>query len=489
MAILRTLGQRRIVIHASDTARRRGVRVGMTAAEAKALDGMLFCFADDPPIDRRALEALGRWMTRFTPAVSCEWDDDENDDIEPPAALWLDLTGCERLFGGIGRIAEAIAIALKRFNIPATLAVAPTVGSAWAFACTTRQSPLLVDAAQLPRAICALPVTTLRLTDEVLRRLGDLGLVSVGDLLALPRALLPSRFGPLLLKRLDQLTGELPEPLVGLVYDPPVSTSHRFDAPIESPEQIGVVFLQLLDALLPELIRRGHGIRVMRLTLTPDRGWAKPIVCRDITLSRPHRHRKTLLELIGRQIEGIDCEHGFVLFRLDVPIHEPISDTQADFCDSQSHADAMEFDLLLQRLHARLGENAVIRPQPVESYLPERAWRQVCGDEPPALLRTDAPPRPLTCFPTPIEIAVLCEPSDERTGRPRQFTWRHHVHRLAHIIGPERIGGEWWRGHRHTRDYFEVEDDTGQRFWIFRVPHFRWPDRITMRWFLHGRFD
>lgn len=462
----------------------------MTAAEARALHNQLFCFEDEPHIDRRALESLGRWLTRFTPVVSCEWaDDDENDDIDPPAALWLDMTGCDRLFGGIARSADAIALALKRFNIRASLAVAPTVGSAWALANTARRPLMIVEADELLCAVQSLPITVLRLSADVLRRLSNVGLTTVGDVLALPRELLPARFGPLLLKRLDQLTGELPEPLAGLAYDPPVAASYRIDAPIESPEQVEAVFARLLDMVLSDLVGRGHGVRAMRLTLIPDRGWSKPIVKRDLALSRPHRHRKTLLELIARQIERIDCEHGFVAFRLDVPLHEPVADTQADFCEGKSQADVIEFDLLLQRLRGRLGDGAVIRPRLIESYLPERAWRPANGSESPSTFLMPVPPRPLTLFPTPSEIAVVCEPSDDRTGKPRQFTHRREVHRLTHIVGPERIGCEWWRGHRHTRDYFDVEAHTGQRFWIFRVLHVLAHDRIVARWFLHGRFD
>lgn len=487
-AIIRTISQRRVVVDASDLAIRHGVKLGMTAAEARALHGRLFCFDDEPALDRRALEALGRWLTRFTPIVSCAWAEDDDADY-PPAALWLDLTGCERLFGGVSRIVESIESALRRFNISASIAVAPTVGGAWAFASTARRSPTIVEADQLLRAIQPLPIRALRLNDGVLRRLRDVGLTSVGEVMALPRASLPARFGSLLSKRLDQLTGELPEPLAALVYDPPVTASHRFDAPIDSPEQITIVFAQLLDAILPDLARRGHGVRSMRLTLTPDRGWGRSIVRHEIDLSRPHRHRKTLLELIGRRIERIDCEHGFVAFQLDVPIHERVTETQANFCEGPSDAERMEFELLLQRLRGRLGDEAVIRPQLVESYLPERAWRPASDAESTQAGAAHADSRPLTLFPTPAEIAVVSEPSNDRTGRPRQFTWRGGVHRLAHVIGPERIGGEWWRGHRHTRDYFDVVDEAGLRFWIFRVLHAQSPGHIVARWFLHGRFD
>jgi protein ImuB len=90
--------------------------------------------------------------------------------------------------------------------------------------------------------------------------------------------------------------------------------------------------------------------------------------------------------------------------------------------------------------------------------------------------------RPLSLFPKPVEIRVTVDPFNAAYGRPMQFVQGHnHVHRLTQVIGPERIGGQWWDGHDKTRDYFDVEDETGQRYWLFRVNESR-------RWFLHGTF-
>ena len=95
----------------------------------------------------------------------------------------------------------------------------------------------------------------------------------------------------------------------------------------------------------------------------------------------------------------------------------------------------------------------------VASRMPPRDARRT----PPDASCPQSSPRPLTLFPTPVEILVVCEPSDDRTGRPRQFTWRGAVYRLIHAVGPERIAGEWWRGHHRIRDYYDVEDAAGQR--------------------------
>ena len=520
-----------MVAEASDRAREAGVRDGMSAAEAKALCGPLVCIEWDGTGDGRALDALGRWMTRFTPVVARGWDDvpgsggaESSAGADPPAALFLDLTGCERLFGGTAAIVRRVRQSLAGFRIPAHLAVAPTPGAAWAFAYAAAASvpasasaggpadaAVVVvsddDPAAFRRAIAPLPIDVLRLGESVVAGLRRVGVHRLGDLLSVPRDQLPVRFGPSLLARLDQLTGDRPEPLTRLVYDPPVTAAMEFDAPIESPEGIGSIFEKLLGLILSDLARRNHGVRRLRLTCHPDRGMGRAVVTRTVPLSRPHRDRATLLDLIRCEVERVDCEHGFVRFRLDVPLHEPVADAQVQLFDPRSADERAELDRLFQRLRSRLGAAAVVRPQLVESYLPERAWRPAADDDPVAAASRSAaakttvaavasdvtaaasPPRPLTVFPTPVEVRVVCEPSDDRTGRPRQFAWQGAAHRLTHVVGPERVAGEWWRGHRRTRDYYDVEDDAGRRYWLFRVLHPRADGAVVARWFLHGRFD
>jgi protein ImuB len=76
----------------------------------------------------------------------------------------------------------------------------------------------------------------------------------------------------------------------------------------------------------------------------------------------------------------------------------------------------------------------------------------------------------------------MVSPSDDAEGRPVAFTHGRDVRRVIHAIGPERIAGPWWEGNDKTRDYFDVEDATGRRFWLFRV-------RQTGKWYLHGVFE
>ena len=46
------------------------------------------------------------------------------------------------------------------------------------------------------------------------------------------------------------------------------------------------------------------------------------------------------------------------------------------------------------------------------------------------------------------------------------------LNRVSRADGPERIFGEWWKHAAETaavRDYFQVENDAGERFWIYRA--------------------
>jgi protein ImuB len=68
---------------------------------------------------------------------------------------------------------------------------------------------------------------------------------------------------------------------------------------------------------------------------------------------------------------------------------------------------------------------------------------------------------------------------------PKLFTYKGKRHIIAKADGPERIGREWWQDSGEHRDYYIVEDNEGQRYWLFRSGHY---DGNDAQWFLHGYF-
>ena len=83
-----------------------------------------------------------------------------------------------------------------------------------------------------------------------------------------------------------------------------------------------------------------------------------------------------------------------------------------------------------------------------------------------------------------------------RTGNaarppPAQFVWRRRRHWIRPAGGPERIAGEWWmcdRERRATRDYWQVEDEEGRCFCLYRSGDAADPVTGDLRWFLQGFF-
>lgn len=451
----------------------------MTLAEARMLCPHLQCFEHDPAADRRALIALGRWLTRFTSIVATGWIDDEDPNPpQPPNVLFLDITGCQKLFNGIPRLLDRVEDSLRRFGVSASLAVAPTPGSAWAFS-LAQPTGRIVEPDQLQSALAPLPVHSLRLDEKILASLHHLGLCTIGQLTTLPREELSCRFGTSLLNRLNQAVGSVAEPLVWLPYEPPIAEKIEFDSPVESLETIWLIVEELLDPIVAELLRRNAGARRLELVCKPGDSHL-PVVIKTIHLSAPTSRKKILLDLLRRSTEHLESDEGFISFRLNVAAHEKITQRQSDLFGEQNDSDEIELARLFERLRIRLGESSIIQPRLVESYLPELAWK---NDPQSPSAPVCAPARPVCLLPEPGEIRVVCEPSDDFLGRPRQFAWETGVHRIVYVVGPERISGQWWLGHRHTRDYYDVEDEAGMRFWIFRVVRGQ-----SVRWFLHGRF-
>jgi protein ImuB len=74
---------------------------------------------------------------------------------------------------------------------------------------------------------------------------------------------------------------------------------------------------------------------------------------------------------------------------------------------------------------------------------------------------------------------------------PASITWRGKRRKVKRADGPERVFGEWWKRDSEleaVRDYFVVEDEGGERFWIFRSGDGVDSETGSHRWLMHGIF-
>ncbi len=504
----------------SAEAEQAGLRRGMALVDARAILPELRTRPADPPAEAAFLAALARWALRYTPWVATDGAD----------GLTLDVSGCAHLFGGEAAMLEDMRDRLGRAGLTAIPACADTRGAAWALArfgggrtgCAApaprpaapasaapapgAEAPPLIAAPGATRAaLAALPVAALRIAPEAAEGLARLGLRRIGDLASPPRATLARRFGPEVVRRLDQALGAAPEP-VGVARPAPV-----FAARLSLPEPIGRVddVAAALERLLARLTDRlaEHGAGARRLALSLRRVDRSDLQV-EIGLARPSRDRAVMVELFARPLAELDAGFGIEALRLEAIAVEPMAARQhrgpLDAAQARetrgadggggaaegppSCAEGDAFALLLSRLGGRLGFERVRRFLPADSHIPTRAViaASAAHAEPAPFWPADRPLRPITLF-APEPIAP--DPPDAGPGRPlRGFRWRGRAHRVACAAGPERIAPEWWLDDPDwrdgPRDYWRVETAEGARLWLHHRPA---SDRLAT-WFAEGEF-
>jgi protein ImuB len=490
----------RLLATVNPAAAAAGLAPGMPLADALSFFPALATAAAEPAEDATALRRLAEWCGRYSPWIAPDGVD----------GIRIEITGSAHLWGGEGRLAADLMARLERRHITGRIAIADTLGAAWAMAryAEAGQDPAIVLPGDCRAALAPLPVEALRLDLATVQGLRRVGLKRVGDLYQMPRDALARRFGEMVARQLDQAQGDLPEPLSPLCETPARRVRLSFAEPIADPADLLRATERLMADLVPRLAREGVGARRLDLAFHRVDGRVERI---RLGTAHPSRDARHLVALFKERLETVDPGLGIEDVILAAFAVEPLPAEQIDMAGHR-HSEASDIASLLDRLGNRLGLAAVSRLEPRQSHIPERASVRVtiashspiqpCGLGPPSpavrervpsaarrVRATDKPPRPIRLFepPEPVEAFWLL-PDDP----PFRFTWRRRRHRVTRADGPERIAEEWWRPEGSValdaiRDYYRVEDEEGRRFWLFRAG-LHGGDRAP-RWFVHGVFS
>jgi protein ImuB len=477
----------------NDAAARLGLKPGMALADARAMYPAMAVAEADPEADRNLLEAIADWCDRYTPLVGLD-----PPDLFDGAGLMFDITGCAHLFGGEAALCDDIVRRLAAQGLHARVAVADTVGCAWAVARFARvEVVVVVPSNQTQEILLPLPLAALRIAPDVAADLAQVGLKRIADVIDRPRAPLAARFGVAFVRRLDQAVGRDDEPITPRLPIPPYVAERRFADPIALEADVLATIEHLAGELGRLLEQRGEGARRLQAALFRTDGKVHRIM---VGTGAPLRDGARIRPLFAERLAAIgddwDPGFGFDVIRLCAPASERSEPAQTGLA-APDHG--VELTHLIDRLGARFGLRRITRLVPQDTHIPEFAVMAVAAHAAlhhPAV-RTQrhaapdfqdslAPIRPIRLFEQPERIDATAEVPD---GPPKQFTWRHVRHVVAHAEGPERIAMEWWRndqGHALTRDYFRVESKEGVRVWLYREGLFG--TRTTPTWFLHGVF-
>src|SRR5690606_24088640 len=223
-------------------------------ADAKAFLPVLEVADERPGLATRLLNVLGLWCIRYTPIVS----------VQPPDGLILDISGCAHLWGGERRYLKDIVSRLRSRGFHVRMAIAGTIGAAWAVARFGRESPIVHRAGEAD-ALKALPSAALRLEPEVTAKLHKLGLRTIGTFMDMPQSVLRRRFGEDLPRRLRQALGHEEEPIVPLRPIPPYVERLPCLEPICTAAGVEIAIQRLLQSLCKRLAGEGKGLRAASL--------------------------------------------------------------------------------------------------------------------------------------------------------------------------------------------------------------------------------
>ena len=269
----------------SGAAQAFGVRSGMALGEALARCPTLELLGADPIAvaaawerTLRTLEGIGAGVEPTRPGLAC-----------------FALDGLRGLHGGSD---ELVLLAARRaLDRPARLAAAPTRFCALAGALATRPRRTLIVRDGAREHLAPLPVALLRSrerTAPLVESLERLGIATLGELAAFPRASLADRFGAAGIEAHRLACGE---------DDPP--RPRRTETPLreslELPEATGGPALEralvlLIDRLLARPERRGRTLRAAMLAarLVDGGSWSNGVTFRE-ALAQPERMRLALL--------------------------------------------------------------------------------------------------------------------------------------------------------------------------------------------------
>jgi len=398
--------------------------------------------------------------------------------------------------------------------------------------------PMRSDASQ-PRGclsktigIDSLSVEALRLDLKTVHTLRRLGIRTIEQLRQLPRHGLASRLGTRLIDRLDTVIANKSEPLNCFKSQPEFVCELSLEFPTSRRDTIEEVLRQLTLKLCGRLQHHGQGALRWVACLRCQKG---PSHVMALGLYRPTADHQHLWPLAQSQLERQSSSRLRDIHAVSVQatLTGPLAWKQNDLfeIDHTNHHETMA--RLVDSLSSRLGRRGVLAPQIHPHPQPELmiSWRPLTGvrangnlqstkrklstgarkkstlskaksrapksdiltsplqdlltSQPLAAEPSTSDPlrRPLLLYPVPLPIEVTMTSSviDGDKTDLKSVYFNGVWHSVLQACGPERIESGWWLGASHRRDYYRVETQHGQWWWIYR-------DLTRSVWYLHGSF-
>jgi protein ImuB len=307
-----------------------------------------------------------------------------------------------------------------------------------------------------------------------LSTLRTMGVNRIGELMRLPRAGIARRFGPDLVLDLDIALLRQPAPRRAFVARERFQERCDFETEVETVAYVGKALEPLLERCALFLRERQAGVQALQLRLKHR---TEPVTRLRLGLANVTGDLERLTDVCMQKLSRLELAAPILSLEILSGRLEPLSADSLDVFACLGGADGRDTaPQLVERLRARLGDQAVYGLCPVPEHRPEAAWQRVHALHPMprpgrrAHRKADAPemPRPVWLLNEPARL------QDSDVER---------LHRRPSLLeeGPERIESGWWDGKDVARDYYIVRQTGGARLWIFQ-------ERRSQCWYVHGVF-
>jgi protein ImuB len=271
-------------------------------------------------------------------------------------------------------------------------------------------------------------------------------------LMRLPRAGIARRFGPDLVLDLDIALLRQPAPRRAFVARERFQERCDFETEVETVAYVGKALEPLLERCALFLRERQAGVQALQLRLKHR---TEPVTRLRLGLANVTGDLERLTDVCMQKLSRLELAAPILSLEILSGRLEPLSADSLDVFACLGGADGRDTaPQLVERLRARLGDQAVYGLCPVPEHRPEAAWQRV--------------PRPVWLLNEPARL------QDSDVER---------LHRRPSLLeeGPERIESGWWDGKDVARDYYIVRQTGGARLWIFQ-------ERRSQCWYVHGVF-
>ncbi|MEO5765467.1 MAG: DNA polymerase Y family protein [Casimicrobiaceae bacterium] len=452
------------VVAANGAARAAGIRRDLAISAALALAPDIVLRERDSAAEAEALDDLATLVLQFTPQAC----------LVAPDAIVAEVGTSARLFGGLPRLLSRLTDSLRAQHYALATSLAPTPTAALLLARAGRDM-LVRDPRELPEALRPLPLALCDVDPAALATLAAAGVTNFGEAAALPRDALARRCGSALVAMLDRALARAADPRVPFAPPPKFARRLELPAPVADVEALAFALNRLVHELAAWLTARGLGALRLTLTLAHEhylkrRGVTPTEV--PLNLGAPARAVAHLNGVLRERLARVALPAPVEALTLATAETAPLAGRNLGLLPGDD-ADAALVPLV-DRLRARLGDDAITRVAPHAEHRPELALREATiGDRPRFPVQQSGIVVPGS--PRPLWLLAEAQPLG---------TW---LEQKPWILkdGPERIESGWWDGNDLRRDYFVAETPRGETVWIYRDHRYGADDG---EWFLHGLF-